>query len=39
MSLEFENVSFHYPGTTHGLNALSLSVNAGELVAVIGPSG
>jgi putative spermidine/putrescine transport system ATP-binding protein len=39
MSLEFQNVSFHYPGTTQGLNDLSLSVRAGELVAVIGPSG
>lgn len=39
MSLEFQNVSYHYPGTTQGLNDLTLSVNTGELVAVIGPSG
>ena len=39
MSLEFQNVSYHYPGTNQGLNDLTLSVKAGELVAVIGPSG
>lgn len=39
MSLEFENVSYHYPGTQQGLNNLSFSVKAGELLAVIGPSG
>ena len=39
MSLEFENVTYHYPGTAQGLNSLTLSVNTGELVAVIGPSG
>lgn len=39
MSLEFQNVSYHYPGTSQGLNDLSFSVNTGELVAVIGPSG
>lgn len=39
MSLEFQNVSYHYPGTRQGLNDLSLAVNSGELVAVIGPSG
>lgn len=39
MSLEFQNVSYHYPGTNQGVNDLTLSVKAGELVAVIGPSG
>ncbi len=39
MSLEFQNVSYQYPGTNQGLNDLSLAVNTGELVAVIGPSG
>ena len=39
MSLEFQNVSYHYPGTRQGLNDLSMAVNSGELVAVIGPSG
>jgi putative spermidine/putrescine transport system ATP-binding protein len=39
MSLDFEQLSYHYPGTQQGLNKLSFSVNTGELVAVIGPSG
>lgn len=39
MSLEFRNVTYHYPGTKQGLNDISLSVNTGELLAVIGPSG
>jgi putative spermidine/putrescine transport system ATP-binding protein len=39
MSLVLDNVSYHYPGSTHGLHGISLDVRAGELVAVIGPSG
>ena len=39
MSLEFQNVTYHYPGTSQGLDDVSLAVNTGELVAVIGPSG
>ena len=39
MSLVLDNVSYHYPGSTHGLHEVSLDVRAGELVAVIGPSG
>jgi putative spermidine/putrescine transport system ATP-binding protein len=39
MSLQLESVTFHYPGTTQGLHELTLQVNTGELVAVIGPSG
>ena len=39
MSLEFKNVTYHYPGTKQGLNDITLSVNLGELLAVIGPSG
>ena len=37
----FENVSFRYPGTTGGfqIQGLSLEVNAGEVVALVGPSG
>lgn len=39
MSLELQELSYHYPGTSQGVHRLSLSVNTGELVAVIGPSG
>jgi putative spermidine/putrescine transport system ATP-binding protein len=39
MSLLLDNVSYNYPGSTHGLHEVSLDVRAGELVAVIGPSG
>ena len=37
----FENVSFHYPGSPAGfrMDGLDLSVNAGEVVALVGPSG
>lgn len=39
MSLVLDNVSYHYPGSAHGLHEVSLQVRTGELVAVIGPSG
>ena len=39
MSLFLDQVSYTYPGTTHGLKEVSLSIETGELVAVIGPSG
>lgn len=39
MSLEIQELSYQYPGTQQGVHALSLAVNKGELVAVIGPSG
>ncbi|MGJ7613393.1 MULTISPECIES: ABC transporter ATP-binding protein [unclassified Variovorax] len=39
MSLLLDNVSYNYPGSTHGLHGVSLDVRTGELVAVIGPSG
>jgi putative spermidine/putrescine transport system ATP-binding protein len=39
MSLLLDNVSYNYPGSTHGLHEVSLDVRTGELVAVIGPSG
>ncbi|RKF49831.1 ABC transporter ATP-binding protein [Paraburkholderia fungorum] len=39
MSLQFENVSFTYPGAQHGIEAVTLSVAPGELLAVMGRSG
>ncbi len=39
MSLVLDNVSYSYPGSTHGIHEVSLDVRTGELVAVIGPSG
>jgi putative spermidine/putrescine transport system ATP-binding protein len=39
MSLELQQLSYQYPGTTQGVHDLSLAVKKGELVAVIGPSG
>ncbi|MFM0274139.1 ABC transporter ATP-binding protein [Paraburkholderia aspalathi] len=39
MSLHFDNVSFTYPGAQHGIEAVTLSVTPGELVAVMGRSG
>jgi ATP-binding cassette subfamily C protein CydD len=38
-ALSFEEVRVTYPGGRVGLNGLSLSVEAGECVAVVGPSG
>ncbi|WP_263769357.1 ABC transporter ATP-binding protein [Propionivibrio soli] len=39
MSLLLDHITYTYPGTTHGLHDVSLRVDTGELVAVIGPSG
>src|SRR5258708_13578221 len=39
MSLHFENVSFTYPGAQHGIEAVTLAVEPGELLAVMGRSG
>lgn len=39
MSLLLDQITYTYPGTTHGLHDVSLKVDTGELVAVIGPSG
>jgi putative spermidine/putrescine transport system ATP-binding protein len=39
MSLVLQQLSYHYPGTTSGVQELSLDVKKGELVAVIGASG
>ncbi|PCE29847.1 ABC transporter ATP-binding protein [Burkholderia ubonensis] len=39
MSLDFENVSFQYPGARHGVDAVTLAATPGELLAVMGRSG
>lgn len=39
MSLEFNEVSFAYPGAQRGIEAVTLSVAQGELLAVMGRSG
>jgi putative spermidine/putrescine transport system ATP-binding protein len=39
MSLLLDNVSYAYPGSSQGLHNISIDVQTGELVAVIGPSG
>ncbi len=40
-SIAFDNVSFRYPSSPNGflLNSISLEVKAGEIVALVGPSG
>src|SRR5208337_2255992 len=39
-NIAFENVSFHYPGANGlQLNGISLEIQAGEIVALVGPSG
>ena len=39
--IKFESATFHYPSRpdTAALNAFSLDVNAGDVVALVGPSG
>ncbi|AOJ66900.1 ABC transporter ATP-binding protein [Burkholderia ubonensis] len=39
MSLDFEHVSFQYPGARHGVDDITLSATQGELLAVMGRSG
>ncbi len=39
MSLELQQLSYQYPGTSQGVHGLNLTVGKGELLAVIGPSG
>lgn len=40
-SIEYDHVSFHYPGASNGpvLQDVSLTVHKGEVVALVGPSG
>lgn len=37
--VEFRNVSFDFAGTTQGVRDISFKVNAGETVAIVGPTG
>ena len=37
--LEFDRVSFHYPGNPDVLHSLNLTVQHGEMLALVGPSG
>jgi putative spermidine/putrescine transport system ATP-binding protein len=39
VTVQFENVSFRYPGTSTGVENIDLAIDEGELIAVIGPSG
>ncbi|PMS37311.1 putative spermidine/putrescine transport system ATP-binding protein [Trinickia symbiotica] len=39
MSLDFDNVSFKYPRGGHGVDAVTLAAQPGELLAVMGRSG
>jgi ABC-type multidrug transport system fused ATPase/permease subunit len=38
-TIEFRHVSFRYPGGTEALKDVSLTIQAGEVVAVVGPNG
>ena len=37
--LHFDNVSFAYPGAEHVLHNISLTIQPGEVLALVGPSG
>ena len=37
--LKFRNVTKHYPNGVHALKNVSLEVQQGEFISVIGPSG
>lgn len=39
MQINFESVHFSYPGADRGVQCLSLSIRAGEVVGVVGASG
>ena len=38
-NIEFENVSFKYDNETHVLNDISLTIEKGKTIALVGPSG
>ncbi len=38
-AITYENVTFHYPEKKNILAAVSLTIKAGEVIAVVGPSG
>ncbi len=38
-AVQLRNVSYHYPGTTQGVQGVDLSIAAGELLVCVGPSG
>lgn len=38
-SVELKNVTFSYDGTKNALSDISLKINAGQMVAFVGPSG
>ncbi len=37
--ITFKNVSFAYPGAQHVLHQINLSIDSGEVLALVGPSG
>lgn len=37
--VSFQNVSFTFPGSDHGVSDLSFDVEAGQTVAIVGPTG
>ncbi len=39
VGIELQNVTFNYPGSTGGLENVSLSISPGEMVALVGQSG
>lgn len=39
LSVELKNVYFHYPNSEKGLNGLSLTINSGDFIGLVGKSG
>src|SRR5690606_37813825 len=38
-AVELRDVAFRYPGTPHGVEAIDLAIEPGELLVCVGPSG